>query len=149
MRGKRKLALIGLAVVLGLTALGFGVNTALVAASDNTSSDDGATAVVSDNDTDQETSQYDVFVSKMAEKLGLDKETVAAAMNEARDEMRLEALQERLQEAVDEGAITQDEADQILQWEQTRPDALDKLGGPGLDPGMGRRHMEHRAGCRM
>jgi hypothetical protein len=37
MRGKRKLALIGLAVVLGLTVLGIGINTAMVAASDDTS----------------------------------------------------------------------------------------------------------------
>lgn len=149
MRGKRKLALIGLAVVLGLTALGFGVNTALVAASDNNTSESDTTAVVSDNNTDQETSPHDIFLSKVAEKLGLDEETVAAAMDEARDEMRLEALQERLKEAVDAGTITQEEADQILQWEQSRPDALDKLGGPGLESGMGGRHMEHRRGCGM
>jgi hypothetical protein len=146
MRGKGKLALIGLAVVLGLSALGFGINTALVAASDNTT-DGSSTASVSDNETDVQTSRHEIFVSKVAEKLGLDEETVATAMDEARDEMRLEALQERLQEAVEEGTITQDEADQILQWEQSRPEALDKLGGPGMESGMGGRPMEHRQGC--
>jgi len=148
MKGKKKLALIGLVAVLGLSALGIGINTAM-AASDN--STDQASAVVSDNDTDQ-ASPGDPFVSKVAEKLGLDEETVAAAMDQARDEMRLEALEERLQQAVEEGAITQDEAGQILQWEQSRPDALDRLGGPGpgFGPGseMGRGPREHGAGCR-
>jgi uncharacterized protein YpuA (DUF1002 family) len=130
MRGKRKLALIGLAAVLGLAALGFGVNTALVAASDNTTDQDSTTAVVST--LDNETSQEDIFASKLADKLGLDEETVATAIKEVRQEMREEALAERLQEAVDEGTITQDEADQILAWMKNRPEALDELGGFGL-----------------
>ncbi len=149
MKGKRKLALIGLAVVLGLSALGFGINTAIVAASDNTTDQSGA--VVSDNGTDQQTNPYDTFVSKVANKLGLDEETVATAMDEARDEMRLEALEERLQNAVEEGTITQDEADQILQWEQSRPDALDKLGGmggPGAEFQFGGRPMGPGGHCR-
>ncbi len=49
MRGKRKLALIGLAAVLGLTALGFGINSAL-AASDNATDQDSTAAVVSESD---------------------------------------------------------------------------------------------------
>src|SRR5512136_2232965 len=105
MKGKRKLALIGLAVVLGLTALGFGINTAIVAASDDTT----AEVTTSDNQTNPE----DIFVSKLADKLGLDEETVATAVKEVRQEMMDEALAERLQEAVDAGTITQDEADQI------------------------------------
>jgi hypothetical protein len=133
MRGKRKLALIGLAAVLGLAALGFGINTALVAASDNATDQDSTTAVVSESDdTDAKDSQFDTFVSKLADKLGLDEDTVAAAIKEVRQEMREEALAERLQEAVDEGTITQDEADQILEWMKSRPDALDELGGSGL-----------------
>lgn len=134
MRGKRKLALIGLAVVLGMTALGLGINSALAAASDN-STDEDSTAAVSTSD--NETSQYDIFVSKLADKLGLDEETVATAITEVRQEMRDEALAERLQQAVDEGTITQDEADQILAWMKSRPAALDELGGfgPGFGPG--------------
>ena len=144
MRGNRKLALIGLAAVLGLAALGFGINTALVAASDNTTDQDSTTAVVSTPD--NETSREDIFVSKLADKLGLDEDTLATAISEVRQEMRLEALEERLQEAVDEGIITQDEADEILQWMKSRPDALDELGGLRLrleegGPGMG--HHRH------
>jgi hypothetical protein len=108
MRGKRKLALIGTAVVLGLAILGLGISTAVVAASNDTSQQTGTTSVVTASDTtDNETSQFDTFVSKVADKLGLDEDTVATAMQEARQEMMDEALAERLQEAVDEGRITQ------------------------------------------
>ena len=96
MKGKRKLGLIGLAVVLGLAALGFGINTAMVAASDNATDADTTTAVVSESDeADNQNSPHDVFVSKVAEKLGLDEETVATAIEEAREEMRQEALEKR------------------------------------------------------
>jgi len=147
MRGKRKLALIGLAAVLGLAALGFGINTALVAASDNTTDQDSTTAVVSESDeTDGQTSRHDTFVSKLADKLGLDEETLTTAISEVRQEMRLEALKERLQEAVDEGTITQEEADEILQWMKSRPEALDELGGFGLEFGGGRMMGHHGHG---
>jgi hypothetical protein len=147
MRGKRKLALIGLAAVLGLTALGFGINTALVAASDNATDQDSTTAVVSESE--NETSPYDTFVSKLADKLGVDEETLATAISEVRQEMRLEALEERLQEAVDEGTITQDEADQILAWMKSRPAALDELGGFGQGLEGGPRMGLERGGPRM
>ena len=147
MRGKRKLALIGLAAVLGLAALGFGINTVMVAASDNATDADTTTTVVSESDeADNQNSPHDVFVSKVAEKLGLDEETVATAIEEAREEMRQEALEKRLQEAVDEGTITQDEADQILQWMKSRPEALDELGGFGLEFGGGRMMGHHGHG---
>jgi hypothetical protein len=137
MRGKRKLALIGTAVVLGLAVLGLGISTAVVAASNDTSQQTGTTSVVTASDTtDNETSQFDTFVSKVADKLGLEEDTVATAMKEARQEMMDEALAERLQEAVDEGRITQEQADQISEWMKSRPEALDELGGfgPGFGP---------------
>jgi hypothetical protein len=132
MRGKRKLALIGTAVVLGLAILGLGISTAVVAASNDTSQQTGTTSVVTASDTtDNETSQFDTFVSKVADKLGMDEDTVATAMKEARQEMMDEALAERLQEAVEEGRITQEQADQISEWMKSRPEALDELGGFG------------------
>jgi hypothetical protein len=137
MRGKRKLALIGTAVVLGLAILGLGISTAVVAASDDSSQQASTTSVVTASDvTDNETSPHDIFVGKVAEKLGLDKDTVATAMQEARQEMMDEALAERLQQAVTDGRITQEEADAILAWMQSRPAALDDLGrlGPGFGP---------------
>jgi hypothetical protein len=137
MRGKRKLALIGTAVVLGLAIVGLGISTAVVAASGDNTQQAGTTSVVSASDvTDNQTSPHDIFVSKVAEKLGLDEDAVATAMKEAREEMRQEAMERRLEEAVDEGLITQEEADQILEWMNNRPAALDDLGrlGPGFGP---------------
>ena len=132
MRSKRKLALIGTAVVLGLAILGLGISTAVVAASNDSSQQTSTTSVVSASDvTDNQTSPHDIFVSKVADKLGLDTDTVATAMKEARQEMMDEALAERLQEAVDEGRITQEQADQISEWMKSRPEALDELGGFG------------------
>jgi predicted GNAT family acetyltransferase len=147
MRGKTKLALIGSAVVLGLAILGLGIGTAVVAASNSTSQQTSTTAVAAASDnltSDNQTSQYDTFVSKVADKLGLDKDTVATAMQEARQEMMQEALSKRLQQAVTDGRITQDEADQILAWMQNRPAALDNLGGFGPGCGDGGRMMGPR-----
>ena len=144
MRGKTKLALIGSAVVLGLAILGLGIGTAVVAASNSTSQQTSTTAVATASDnltSDNQTSQYDTFVSKVADKLGLDKDTVATAMQEARQEMMQEALSKRLQQAVTDGRITQDEADQILAWMQNRPAALDNLAGFGPGCGGGGRTM--------
>jgi hypothetical protein len=146
MRGKRKLALIGTAVVLGLAILGFGVGTAVVSASSHNSSQATTTTVAAASDsltTDNETSQYDTFVSKVADKLGLDEDTVSTAISEVRQEMRMEAMAERLQEAVDDGRITQEEADQILEWMESRPAALDDLGGFGPGGEGGGRMMGH------
>ena len=145
MRGKRKLALIGTAVVLGLAILGLGIGTAVVSASSHNSAQACTTTVAttSDNLTTDNQTQYEVFVSKVAIKLGLYHDTVATAMQEARQEMMNEALAERLQQAVTDGRITQDQADQILQWMQDRPAALDELGGFGPGGEGGGRMMGH------
>ena len=44
------------------------------------------------------------------------------AFAQACSEMRAEALQNRLQSLVEQGKITQDEADQYTEWWQSRPD---------------------------
>jgi len=50
------------------------------------------------------------------------------AFAQAQSEMRDEALESRLQHLVDQGQITQDEADQYLEWWQSRPDVPFRLG---------------------
>jgi polyhydroxyalkanoate synthesis regulator phasin len=70
------------------------------------------------------------------EKTGatIDSEQVRDALDQAQDELRDEALETRLQNLVDEGRMTQEEADQYLEWWQSRPDIglpLPGLGGPG------------------
>lgn len=72
-----------------------------------------------------------VFAGKVADALGLSQDEVANAFREARQEMAEGAMQQRVENALEEGIITQDEATEILDWWQDRPEALEKLGPPG------------------
>ena len=60
--------------------------------------------------------------------VALDPEQLKDALGQARSEMLDEALESRLQGLVDEGMISQEEADQYLEWWQDRPDV--ELPGP-------------------
>lgn len=67
------------------------------------------------------------------EKTGvaIDPEQLKEAVTQARSEMQDEALENWLQNLVDNGKITQGEADQLLEWWQSRPDI--ELPLPRLD----------------
>ncbi|MCK4324296.1 MAG: hypothetical protein KAW89_07180 [Armatimonadetes bacterium] len=88
-----------------------------------------------------------VFVSKVADILGLEDEQVADAFRQASQQMREEAQQQRLQEAVENGLITEEEAGMIQEWWQDRPEAIQQLGPPGgfnlLGPPEGFGHQMH------
>jgi len=58
------------------------------------------------------------------EKTGvaIDQEALKDAFAQARNEVRTEAMQNRLKSMVEEGTITQEQADEFLQWQQARPD---------------------------
>ena len=63
--------------------------------------------------------------------VAIDQAQLEDALKQARQEMREEALENWLQKLVDNGGITQEEADQLLEWWQSRP-AIDlPLPGPG------------------
>jgi len=65
----------------------------------------------------------------------LDLEQLRTAFTEAHREMRVEAEQNRLQALVGDGVLTQEQADEYLNWLQSRPDV--PLGGPLGQGGMG------------
>ena len=72
------------------------------------------------------------------EKTGvaIDQEALRDAFAQARNEVRTEAMQNRLESMVEEGTITQEQADEFLQWQQARPDVPSGFGfrghgGPG------------------
>ena len=70
----------------------------------------------------------------------IDAEQLQEAFKQARSEARDEALDERLQGLVDEGIITQEEADQYKEWLEAKPDVpaiVDGLSGSGLPGGVG------------
>ena len=64
------------------------------------------------------------LVARVAEILGLDEDTVQDAFDQARDEIRDEALDKKLDAAVEEGVLTQDQADALEEWIDARPDDL-------------------------
>jgi hypothetical protein len=73
--------------------------------------------------------------------VAIDSEALKDAFAQARSEMRAKALQTRLQYLVEQGTITQDEADQYTQWWESKPDVplrfgfrarCGPLGGGGL-----------------
>ena len=69
------------------------------------------------------------FTNKVAEKLGVPAEKVAAAMKSVRKEWMDQRITEKIQEAVQKGIITEAEAGQIREWLKNRPDGVQKLIG--------------------
>lgn len=110
----------------------------------------GVVAATSDNsssteDQSQATNRYQELLDRACaiyeEETGvaIDSEQLKEALDQARSGIQDEALESRLQDLVDEGKITQEEADQYLEWLQSRPDIelpLPGLGGHGHGDGM-------------
>lgn len=124
---RRRTKIMVVAVVAVILALVAGLTSTVFA----NGSEDGADTT--DN------SSASTFASKVATVLGLDESQVADALKQARQEMQGEVVGNLLDKAVEKGLITQDEADQIEAWWQSRPDALANLGlgKPGLGIGLG------------
>jgi hypothetical protein len=61
----------------------------------------------------------------------LDQEALKEALAEAQSEMRDEAMKTWLESLVEEGRITQGEADQYLEWWQSKPDVSIGFGSGG------------------
>jgi hypothetical protein len=79
----------------------------------------GGVALARGNDED---SQSDSLIARVAEILGIDQQSVEDAFSQAREEMRDEALDEYLQNMVDEGTITEAQAAEYKDWLKSRPD---------------------------
>ncbi len=70
--------------------------------------------------------------------VSIDQEQLKDALKQARSELRDEALEKWLQNLVNDNKITEQEASQLLDWWQSRPDVeLPLLGFGGLRPGGG------------
>ena len=115
-------------VVVSVLLIGGVVGGVVVAQSDNTANTE---------DQSQLAGRFQAFLDKVCaiyeEKTGvaIDQEQLKDAVKQARSEMRDEAIENWLQNLVSKGEITQEEADQYLEWWQSRPDV--KLPLPGLD----------------
>jgi hypothetical protein len=117
-------------VVVSVLLIGGIVGGVMVAADDSSSSID---------DQNQATNRNQALLDRACaihqEETGItiDPEQLKDALRQARSEIQNEALESRLQNLVDEGMITQEEADNYFEWWQSRPDVellLPGFGGP-------------------
>jgi len=140
---KNRILFISLAVVLALTMGLIGCATSeeepeipiggtaggVIAAADDSSSNT--------EDQSQPSDRYHVLLDRACaiyeEETGvtIDSEQLKDALKQAQSELRDEALEHLLENLVDEGKITQEEADQYLEWWQSRPDIEAPLPGLG------------------
>lgn len=69
------------------------------------------------------------ITDRVAAILGVDSADLGTAFDQARGEVRTEKMDARLDQAVADGTITQEEADEIRAWMDSRPEVLDGLKG--------------------
>ena len=115
-------------LIVGVVAAALSVSIGAIAAMGQESS----------SDTDDTTTTIQSFVSRFAENLELDEDTVQDAFDEARDDLKEDlkaahraAIEEKLEAAVEDGEITQDQMDEYLEWYDDKPDDLGISGSKG------------------
>jgi len=68
------------------------------------------------------------LATKVAEILGLDTAVVDDAIKQAREELRDEAIQNKLNALVENGKLTQEQSDEYLNWIQSKPEGMPAIG---------------------
>jgi len=68
------------------------------------------------------------LAAKVAEILGLDTSEVDEAIKQARRELEDEAVQNNLNALVEKGSLTQAQADEYLDWIQSKPENIPAIG---------------------
>ena len=84
--------------------------------------------ILAQEDTADDGSPLKGLVSRVAAILGIDEGDVQAAFDQAQEEMRDEALERKLAALVEQGRLTEEQADEYREWYQSRPE--------GIAPGM-------------
>ena len=89
----------------------------------------GGVVVAADNgDDSQPEAKYQALLDRICaiyqEKTGvaIDSQVLKDSFAQAQNELRIEALQNRLQNLVEQEKITQQQADDYLEWQQARPE---------------------------
>ena len=123
-------------VVVSILLIG-GIAGGMIAAADDSSSN----AENQSQPSDRYQALLDRACAIYQENTGvaIDSGQLKDALDQAQGELRDEALESRLQNLVEDGKMTEEEADQYLEWWQSRPDIgvpLPGLGGPGPGCGM-------------
>ena len=82
------------------------------------------------------------LLARVAQNLGIAEVELANAFEQARQEMREEAFIRYLDKAVEDGLITQPEANEIEEWWEQRPEGIDCLTpGCSFNKALHNRHM--------
>ena len=100
----------------------------------------GGVAMAQETSDEDGDSEKKSFAARVAEILGLDETTVQDAIDQAKAEMQEEALQAKLDWLVENGHMTQDQADEYKTWIESKPEGL----SPKMFGGFGKKH--HRSG---
>lgn len=88
----------------------------------------GAVLAADNGDESESATRMEIILDKVAINYfgltgeELDIEALQSAFSQARDEMQAEALQNRLDKLVEDGVITQEEADEWSSWWALKPD---------------------------
>ena len=69
-------------------------------------------------------SRFSAFAERVASILGLEADDVEDAMEQAKEELADEALDAKLDAMVEEGTITQEQADEYETWIESKPDGF-------------------------
>jgi hypothetical protein len=120
----KKLLVYGPIAMALIASLAVGIPAAVAADTSDEVSTETTTA------TDEQRPGQEIF-SRVAEILNIDEETLKDAFQQATQEMMTERQQEHLQNAVDNGLITEEEAAEIQEWWDSKPAALEKLAPVG------------------
>lgn len=130
MKRSKKLVVVA---ALAAVAVAGGIGGAVVAADDEGVAPEGKPGAVLDR-------VLEIYEESTG--TAVDRQALTDAFKQAHDEMRAEALRSRLRVLVDQGRITQEQADDFAKWQQARPDVPFGPGpgfrGPGGCRGGGR-----------
>jgi hypothetical protein len=74
------------------------------------------------------------LMGRAAAILGIDQQKLQSAFDQANRDMQNEALDNRLKSLVDQGKMTQDQADQYKKWWQSKPNITLPVPGPMQGP---------------
>ncbi len=79
-------------------------------------------------DTGEGTANHrEALMARVAEILGIDQQDLEDAFQQAMQERMGEAREDRCQALIDEGVLTQEQADEMQEWFESRPDNRDEM----------------------
>jgi len=97
----------------------------------------GGIVLANGEDDNQPEARYGALLDRVSEiyeqntGVAIEPEALEDAFAQARSEERTRFMQDHLQSLVEQGEITQEQADEFLQWQQARPDVPFGFGFKG------------------